>query len=217
MKHKEYPSISRSGGQSFQEIPAAYVFDKLDGRNVSVTWHRKQGWQHFYTRNNRIFDVLDKDFGEAIPLFNATFKEPLSKIFHDARYEGVTTYFELYQQPDTSLPHGSLAGVFELGVPKKLALIDVAPYKQCILGPREFIDTFATKAGLPCASFLGQTNWTRGFVESVREGRVAVSFEGVVGKSGERHKLVMAKAKTQAWIDAVLSRYGADGQKIVES
>jgi hypothetical protein len=44
-----------------------------------------------------------------------------------------------------------------------------------------------------------------------------ISFEGVVGKSGERHKLIMRKAKTQAWVDAVLARYGEEGKRIIES
>lgn len=252
MKHKEYPSIPRGSGQSFQEISNAYIFDKLDGRNVAVTWARKQGWQNFYTRSNRIFDLSDKDFGDAIPLFHQTFAEKLGKVFTDARYDGVTAYFELYQPvtkkycancgeedcarapehfnrtdhvcPEWSfnmkgpyLPYGSLAGTFVPGCSKELALIDVAPYKQCLVSPKDFLKTYATL--VPTASFLGQANWTRGFMDSVRAGQVeGISFEGCVGKAGDRHGLVMAKAKTQAWVDAVLSRYGAEeGKKIVES
>jgi hypothetical protein len=42
----------------------------------------------------------------------------------------------------------------------------------------------------------------------------------MVGKAGDgaTHDLVMAKAKTQAWIDAILARYGeAEGAKLIES
>lgn len=217
MKHKGYPSIPRGSGQSFQEIKNAYVFDKLDGRNVSVTWSRKHGWQNFYTRSNRIFDGSDVDFGDAIPLFQSGFAEKLEKVFRDERHDGVTVYLELYQPVTPELPQGSLAGVFVPGVDKKLALFDVAPYKKCIVGPKDFLKTYSEL--VPSAPFIGQINWTRGFIDSVRAGLVdGLSFEGVVGKSGERHGLVMAKAKTQAWVDAVLSRYGVDeGQKLVES
>jgi hypothetical protein len=39
-----------------------------------------------------------------------------------------------------------------------------------------------------------------------------------VAKAGEKHKLMMAKAKQQRWVDAVLARYGeAEGKKLVES
>ena len=55
-------------------------------------------------------------------------------------------------------------------------------------------------------------------VQRVREGELeGVTFEGVVGKAGEGHKLIMAKAKTQAWIDAVRSRCGATADQIIAS
>lgn len=84
------------------------------------------------------------------------------------------------------------------------------------MGSKEFLKTFKDVA---TAGFLGQANWTRGFVEQVREGQVeGMSLEGVVAKAGEKHKLVMAKAKTQKWVDAILARYGADeGKKLIES
>ena len=52
----------------------------------------------------------------------------------------------------------------------------------------------------------------------MRVGDVDCAFEGVVGKAGEKHKLIRAKAKTQAWIDKVLEIHGEKaGQKIVNS
>ncbi len=89
----------------------------------------------------------------------------------------------------------------------RLDLIDVAPYKQGILGPAEFVRLFSD---LPSAQLLGRFNWTRGFVERVWNGELeGVTFEGVVGKTGhgKNHDLVMAKAKTKAWIDKVKERY----------
>lgn len=45
-----------------------------------------------------------------------------------------------------------------------------------------------------------------------------VTFEGVVGKAGDGHRVIMAKAKTQAWVDRILARYGEDERRrIVDS
>jgi hypothetical protein len=44
-----------------------------------------------------------------------------------------------------------------------------------------------------------------------------ITFEGAVGKMMDGRKLIMAKAKTQAWIDKVKARYGAEAEKILQS
>jgi hypothetical protein len=66
---------------------------------------------------------------------------------------------------------------------------------------------------------LGKVHWEDSFTRRVRAGEVeGVTFEGVVGKGMRGRKLVMAKAKTQAWIDAVVTRFGKEeGMKIVTS
>lgn len=205
---KPYPSIPRATGQSFQEIQNAYIFDKLDGRNIRVEWTKKNGW-HKWGSRHRLFDRTDAEFAPAIPLFETLYVEPLTKIARDSRWEGVTAFLELWQP-------NSLGGVWVPDQPFTLTLFDVAPYKACQMGPKEFLKTFKD---VPTASFLGQANWTRGFVEQVRSGQVeGVTFEGVVAKAGEKHKLMMAKAKQQKWVEAILARYGeAEGKKMVES
>lgn len=205
---KSYPSIPRATGQSFQEIPNAYIFDKLDGRNLRVEFSKKQGWGKWGSRH-RLFDSSDAEFAPAIPLFEKIYSEPLTKIARDSRWEGVTVFLELWQ-PD------SLGGVWVPGQPFTLTLFDVAPYKACQMGPKEFLKTFKD---VPTAGFLGQVNWTRGFVEQVRSGQVeGMTLEGVVAKAGEKHKLVMAKAKTQRWVDAIMARHGeVEGGKLVNS
>jgi len=205
---KPYPSIPRATGQGFQEIQNAYIFDKLDGRNIRVEWTKKGGYHKWGTRH-RLFDHTDAEFAPAMPLFYKVYGEAFLKVATDARWEGATAFLELWQ-PD------SLGGVWVPEQPFTLTLFDVAPYKACQMGPKEFLKTFKD---VPTAGFLGQVNWTRGFVEQVRAGQVeGVTFEGVVAKAGEKHKLVMAKAKQQKWVDAVLARYGeAAGKKLVES
>lgn len=93
---KPYPSIPRATGQGFQEIPGAYIFDKLDGRNVRVEWTKKAGW-HKWGSRHRLFDATDAEFAPAMPLFEKTYAEPLAKIAKDSRWEGVTAFFELWQ------------------------------------------------------------------------------------------------------------------------
>lgn len=209
---KDYPSIPRSTGMKFEEIPAAYVFDKLDGRNVRVEWTRKGGFDKWGSRS-QTFDPNnpeDAAFKPALPLFEKAFAEPLARIFTDNRWPKVTAFFELWQP-------NSLGGVFVEGEPYHLSLIDVAPDRQCIIGPKDYVKLFEGK--VPIAAFLGIANWTRGFVELIRVGQVdGITFEGCVAKKGERHHQFRAKAKTQKWIDAILARYGEEkGRQIVES
>jgi len=202
---KGYPSIPQCTGQGFFEIRDAYIFDKLDGRNVRVEWTKKQGW-HKWGSRHRLFDGTDPDFAPAIPLFERVYCESLARIATDSRWQGVTAYLELWQP-------SSLGGVFVPGEQFHLTLFDVAPYKACQMGPKEFLKTFDA---VPTAKFLGQAHWTRGFVDQVRH--EGMTFEGVVGKAGERHKLVLAKAKSQKWVDAIMARYGeVEGKKLVDS
>jgi hypothetical protein len=204
---KTYPSIPRSTGQDFQEFDA-YVFDKLDGSNLRWEWARKSGWYKHGTRS-RLFDETDEVFGPAIPLFQKTLAEPLEKIARDERWERMIVFVEFWGPR-------SLGGLHEPSDEKRLTLFDVNPHKKGILGPQSFLKMFGH---LDIPYFLGTTKWTRGFVEQVRRGEIPnITDEGVVGKAGEGHKLIMAKAKTQAWIDKILARYGeAEGRKIVES
>jgi hypothetical protein len=203
---KSYPSIPRSTGQTFHEFDA-YVFDKLDGSNLRWEWARKSGWYKCGTRN-RLFDETDPVFGGAFKVFNETLAVPLEKLARDERWERVIVFTEFWGPR-------SFAGQHEPDDPKILTLFDVAPHKKGILGPRDFLKLFEH---LQIPRFLGQQRWTRGFVEQVRRGEIeGITDEGVVGKAGDGHKLVMAKAKTQVWIDKVMARYGDEGTKIVES
>ena len=204
---KDYPSIPRSTGQDFREFDA-YVFDKLDGSNLRWEWARKSGWYKHGTRT-RLFDETDEVFGGAIAIFQRTLAEPLIKIARDERWERMIVFTEFWGPR-------SFAGLHEPEDEKQLTLFDVNPYKKGILGPKQFLKLFGH---LNVPRFLGTRRWTRGFVEHVRHGEISdITEEGVVGKGGEGHKLVMAKAKTQKWIDRVLAKYGEEeGRKIVDS
>jgi len=209
MKH--YPSIPRSTGQGFREFHA-YVFDKLDGSNLRAEWTRKRGWHKYGTRE-RLFDKTDGDFGEAIEIFNDTLAADVETVAKNQRWDQLTVFMEFWGDQ-------SFAGQHTKGDPKRLTIFDASPCKGDILGPKEFLDLFGP-LGIPrVPNFLGRIHLTRGFVEEVRTGHgpCGITFEGVVGKAIEGNRLVMAKAKTQAWIDKVLARYGVDsGNKIVNS
>lgn len=197
---KQYPSISRSTGQAFQEFDA-HVFAKIDGSNLRFEWNKKKGWYKFGTRN-RMFDHTDQVFGPAIDIWKNGTGLEVEKIARDQKWESVVAFGEFHGP-------GSFAGLHIPEEPKEVTLFDVSPYKKGILGPKEFLKLFGH---LNIAPYLGQHKWTRGLVESVSNGEFpGMTFEGVVGKSGSDHDLIMAKAKNQKWIDAVLAKYGDSG------
>jgi hypothetical protein len=216
---KEYPSIPRSVGNAFRELPNAYVFDKIDGSNLRFEWSRKRGWHKFGTRT-RLFNQDDWQFGRALPIFQGTLAEPLAKIFTTQRWDqcivfaehwGPNSFAGNHHEPGTNKP-------LDPDERMHLDLIDVAPHRQGLLGPAEFVRLFSN---LPSAKLLGRFHWTRGFIERVWRNEIeGITLEGVVGKigHGRTHDLVMAKAKTQAWVDKVRARYEPeDAEKIVGS
>lgn len=203
---KSYPSINSSVGQNFREFDA-YVFAKMDGSNLRFEWSRKNGWTKYGTRK-RLFDETDEIFGNAIPLFHESWAKELHDIFKKQRYENAVAFMEFYGP-------NSFAGQHIDEDVKTLTLFDVAVHKKGILGPKEFVDIYGD---LNIAEYLGRHNWTRNFVQRVRDGEfLDKSFEGVVGKTGEGHKLYMAKAKSQAWVDKVRQKYGDDAESIIMS
>ncbi len=204
---KEYPSIPRMGRTSPQID--MYTFSKEDGSNIRSEWIKKNGWYKFGSRT-RLLDETDELLGGAKTLFMETWSEPLTKIAVDQRWEQVIVFFEYWGE-------NSFAGTHVPEEPKNATLFDVAPYKKGILGPKEFLKLFGHFDNIP--RYLGVKKWTPGFVEQVRLGQIeGASFEGVIGKAGEGHNQVRAKAKTQAWIDKVRALYAPElAEKLVNS
>jgi hypothetical protein len=206
---KEYPSIPRATGTLFREIPDAYIFDKLDGSSLRSEWNPKRGW-YKHGRRHGLLDDSNPSLGVAPELFEQRLAEPLARIARDNRWQSLIVFYEFWGVK-------SLGGQHAEDDPKFLTLFDAAANKKGILGPAEFLRVFDGK--VETASFLGRHNWTRGYVEDVREGRVeGITSEGVVAKAGSGHAIVRAKAKTQAWIDRIIAVHGEiRGRKIVES
>jgi hypothetical protein len=156
-----------------------------------------------------MLDETDPDFGSAIGIFEHEMSESLARIARRERWQRLIVFCE-FAGPS------SFAGVHVRDESKTLTLLDASPFGTELMAPGDFLRTFGD---LPIPRYLGRVHWTRGFVEEVRRGRVeGITFEGVVGKALIGRRIVMAKAKTQAWIDAVMARYGeAAGTRIINS
>lgn len=180
---KSYPSISKS----IYNFPL-YTFDKLDGSNLRFEYSKKRGWYKFGTRH-RLFDSSDEEFGNAIELFNNTLNEPLTKICKDNRWESVVVFAEYYGK-------NSFAGLHIKDEPKYLSVFDISIYKQGILPPVDFLKLFEDVVLTP--KYLGKFNSTTKFFQNVFESEInGITFEGVVGKTLLKNKLIMSKAKTK--------------------
>jgi len=205
---KTYPSIPRSTGQSFREF-SALIFDKLDGSLARFEWSRRSGWVKAGTKTHLI-DASDEVFGVIPSLFASSLAEPLERIARRERWEGLVVFAE-FTGP------GSFAGVHLASDPKTLTVFDLAPLRRGILPPAEF--RRICEGVIPTPRYLGSVRWTRGFVERVRRGDISgITFEGVVGKGADAHGSIMAKAKTQAWLDKVAALYAPEAaRRIIES
>lgn len=206
---KDYPSIPRSSGQTFQEIPNAHIFDKLDGSNMRSEWNRKQGW-YKHGKRNGLIDASNPHLVQVPKLFEERLAEPLAKLARDNRWQGLLVFYEFWGT-------NSIAGLHYEQDEKFLTVFDAVPEKRGFLGPQEFRRLFEDV--VPTARFLGTHNFTRGFVDRVRSGAFdGPTFEGVVAKAGTRHDIVRGKAKTQRWIDRVIEIHGAEAAKrIIDS
>jgi hypothetical protein len=202
---KSYPSIPRhpKGKQGDRRL---HIFDKIDGSNLRFEWTRKDGWFRWGSRH-QVIDERHPILGMA--LFTERLAEPIARVARDQRWEAAVAFAELWGP-------GSLGGRHVPDEPKRLTLFDVAPYKKGMLGPARFRELFGE---LDVPGYLGELVWDDELVARVRRGEVPdVTFEGIVGKAGEGHQIVMAKAKTEAWVRRILERYGEDeGRKLVDS
>jgi hypothetical protein len=204
---KAYPSILRQPkGKGDPRL--LHVFDKIDGSNLRFEWARSDGWFRWGSRH-RLLDESHPVFGGGMAMFREALAGPIERVARAQGWEALVAFAE-FAGPK------SLGGQHAPDDAKSLTLFDVAPYRRGLVGPERFLELFA---GLPTPRYLGQHAWTDDFVARVRRGDLeGVTFEGVVGKAGDGHGLVMAKAKTGAWVARILEQYGdEEGKKLVDS
>jgi len=206
---KTYPSIP---GPKKAQYFKGYIFQKLDGSNIRIEWSKKHGWHKFGTRRRLLSSENDPImYNEVMNTFHREEAEfnKLAKIFKEQRWQKVTAFFEFWGEH-------SFAGVHVPGEYKNLTLIDVAPYKEGLLGPKDFLKLFGD-CKIP--RFLGIMNFNPELIRKVyNEELEGAGLEGIVAKAGKGHSLIMAKAKTKEWIDEVKARYSnKDADTIINS
>jgi hypothetical protein len=182
-----------------------HTFAKVDGSNLRAQWNPKRGFYKFGTRT-QLLSPEDAVFGPAVPLFSATLEQELDRIARSQRWTDLVVFMEF------AGTH-SFAGSHLPDDPKTLYVLDAAANKQGILGPLRFLELFGS---LPHPAYLGRQAWDVAFASAVSASSLpGMSFEGVVGKSGDRHQLRFVKAKSQAWIDAVHALYSPEQARLL--
>ncbi len=190
---KQYPSIPSTGKEVFD----AYIFDKLDGSNLRFEWDKKLGWHKFGTRQQMLLPS-HPTFGSAIPMFLETLAQPLEEIAKKQGWTNFTAFCEFWGEH-------SFAGFHETTDSKHLSLFDLQIYKRGLLEPQVFLDLCAH---LETPRFLGIHRWDAAFTQQIKANQLeGITFEGVIGKQGSGHQRQMRKAKTQAWLEAVVAKF----------
>jgi hypothetical protein len=171
-------------------------------------WNRKQGW-YKHGKRNGLIDGSNPHLLQVPDLFMRTLADPLTKIAMDNKLTNLIVFYEFWGAR-------SIAGLHFENDPKFLTLFDAVPNKQGFLGPQDFRKLFEDKVAT--ARYLGTHNFTRGFVERVKNNELdGITFEGVVAKAGTKHHILRGKAKTQVWIDKVIEIHGDKSKFIIES
>lgn len=201
---KEYPSIPKV----LEEFVGreCVAFKKEDGSQIRISWHKNRGWYKWGTRT-RLFDSTDKNFGDAIPIFEKSHAELLEKAIKDnySKAESAIAFMEYCG------PH-SFAGLHDPGIlhvennnPKELILFDINIHKRGFVSPADFVSQFSH---IRSAEVVYQGKLTEGFIKDVRDGKYSV-VEGVVCKGGEFHKIWMAKIKTWEYLKKIQKFFGS--------
>ena len=205
---KDYPSISSSVGTNFREIHNCYVFNKIDGSSMRSEWSKKRGW-YKHGKRKGLVDDSNEHLVVVPDLFMETMATDLERVATNNHWKQLVVFYEFWGVK-------SIAGLHYEDDPKFLTLFDATADKKGFLGPKEFRKRFEGHVETP--KMIEIVNWTRGYVQRVRDGDVDCAFEGVVGKAGTGHDIIRAKAKTQAWVNKVVEIHGQEaGRKIIHS
>jgi hypothetical protein len=191
---KTYPSIIRDSEDNPRFLKGAYIFDKLDGNNLRFEFSKKRGWYKAGSRT-QLIDINDERFGPAIEYFHnnlgdaivSKYKRTPDRLVVFCEWVGPRSFCGMHH-PDDEL---------------RLVLFDVCVDKRGFMIPSEFVKVFGAEDY--CVEFLGIHNFGKELIKDVREGTFeGVTIEGIVAKTTRAKSVrVMAKAKTQVWMDRV--------------
>ena len=190
MKH--YRSITN---EILNPNSQVFVQSKLDGRNFTSEFNKKQGFYKFGSRH-QLVGREDPIYSKAITILEEKYSEPLTKIFKDNKWDNVNCFFEFYGP-------NSFAGNIDLNDDLTITLIDINPYKQGILNPADFIKHFQ-HLDIPKVHHIGRI--TEEFIQSVKNSTLKdMAFEGVVCKAApdnpKTKEPIMFKIKSNAWLE----------------
>jgi len=194
---KQYPSMTADIRRG---IPI-YAFNKLDGSNIRAEWSRKNGFHKFGSRKVLIDET--HPLGEAKTIIRTKYEDDLSKIFHKARFDKVTVFFEFFGENSFVGQH--------VEEEHDVVLFDVNPYKKGILPPKDFLKLVG-HLHIPDMLYYGNAN--QDFEESVRANTLeGMSLEGVVCKTKNPKRTplpLMFKIKSRAWLKRLRSFCAGD-------
>lgn len=184
-----------------------YVFDKLDGSNVSCLTDRK-GNLRFYKRGT-LLDDSTPFLAEARTLIPAKYGESMARLLRDQRWDRATFFFEFYGPTSSFGWHAA--------EPHTVTLFDIHVERKGFLEPKEFVKLCR---GVETAPLLHVGNFTKDIADAVSNGTLeGMTFEGVVCKGAWDKKLQMPrmfKWKNLAWLKALREKCG-DDEKLFES
>jgi hypothetical protein len=200
--------------EQYPEIPGArkaplgekcIAFYKYDGSNLRWEWSRKRGWHKSGTRTE-LFSPEHPLWGQATPLFERTADDIVARVQASDRkfrsVERITAFAEFFGP-------SSFAGTHDEKEPKELRLIDVYLFKQGMMPPRWFAETFGDAPY--AAQVVYEGNLSMEFIRDVRAGKYPV-WEGVVAK-GEDFRV---KIKTEAYMLRLKEVYGLNWERFAE-
>ena len=201
---KQYPSIPHLA--KIDATSTFYVFDKIDGSNIRAEWSKKKGFHKFGSR--KVLLTEESSLSLARTLIGKQTEE-LSKALVDLKIQEAILFFEFYGD-------NSFAGFHEEGNEdnKRVYLLDVDIYKQGFLHPKDFMKSFSKvlTPTLPAHQPL-----TEDLLYSVRQSTLeGMTREGIVAKAfaGRQKPNLMAKYKSQEWLDAVKTKYGENADAL---
>ena len=208
----EYPSIINS---SKAPRKSCIAFDKLDGSNFRAKYTPKRGFDVFGTRT-QLIDETTPFWGEMVSVFKSTIQQPLEKLFNKEKdfrdFREIIVYGEF-------LGENSFAGRHE-EEPHEIVLFDVLlGHKQRkFLRPQDFVKIIGKEVKIPNVIYTGNLN--EEFIKDVRANKFNLK-EGVICKGTEPSGafaggIWSCKIKTQAYIDQLKDKFGAEWEKYGE-